>query len=67
MELEEGTDLLSKQKENLDKERKVKADANEELERQLKAYEETLQKRLIAKLSKDKNPHMKELQQKVED
>ena len=37
------------------------------MERQRKAKEENNQKRLIAKLQRDKNPTLKELQQKLED
>ena len=40
MELEEGTELLARQKENLDAQRKATADNNEELEQQLRAKEE---------------------------
>ena len=66
-ELDVGTDLLAKQKENLDADKKSKMLAIEEMSRQQLAKEETNQKRIQAKLQKDKNPHMKELLQRVED
>jgi hypothetical protein len=42
------------------------AEANEDLERNLKAKEEANQKRLLARLQRDKNPHIKELISKME-
>lgn len=42
------------------------AETNEDLERTLKAKEEANQKRLLAKLQRDKNPTIKELIAKVE-
>ena len=50
----------------LDKDKKMTAEQNEDLERNLKAKEEANQKRLLAKLQRDKNPHIKELISKVE-
>lgn len=42
------------------------AESNEDLERNLKAKEEANKKRLLARLQRDKNPHIKELISKVE-
>lgn len=64
---EEVAEILQKQKEDLQRQMKGTAEQNEQMEAQNKAKEEANQKRLIAKLLKDKNPHMKELIQKVED
>lgn len=64
---EEVAEILQKQKEDLQRQMKSTAEQNEQMEAQNKAKEEANQKRLIAKLLKDKNPHMKELIQKVED
>ena len=49
-ELDVGTDLLAKQKENLDADKKSKMLAIEEMSRQQLAKEETNQKRIQAKL-----------------
>lgn len=58
---------LTEKKDQLDRDKKFTAEQNEDLERQRKAKEENNQKRLVAKLQRDKNPHLKELQQKLED
>lgn len=60
-ELENATEMLQDRKEQLDRDKKVTAEANEDLERNLKAKEEANQKRLLARLNRDKNPHIKEL------
>ena len=63
-ELETANETLLDKKETLDKEKKETAESNEDQTRQLKAKEEANQKRLIAKLQRDKNPTIKELIQK---
>lgn len=65
-ELEDGTDFLQEQKDTLDDAKKATDEANEDLEKQLKAKEEANQKRLIAKLQRDKNPEIKDLIAKEE-
>ena len=65
--LEDGTNMLTEKKELLDEQKKRQDEANEELAKQLTAKEEANQKRLIAKLARDKNPKVKELQQAEED
>ena len=60
-ELEDATEYLLEKKEELDDAKKATDEANEELAKQLKAKEEANQKRLIAKLQRDKNPEIKEL------
>lgn len=49
-ELENATEMLQDKKEQLDKDKKMTAETNEDLERTLKAKEEANQKRLLAKL-----------------
>lgn len=65
--MEDNTDFLTDQKERFDDEKKLTDEQNEDLERQLKAKEEANQKRLIAKLTRDKNPDIKELIAKEEE
>jgi hypothetical protein len=65
-ELEIATDSLQEKKEELDEQKKITDDANEDLEKQLKAKEEANQKRLLAKIGRDKNPDIKDLEQKIE-
>lgn len=65
-ELEDGTEFLQERKEELDEQKKATDEQNEELEKQLKAKEEANQKRLIAKLQRDKNPEIKDLIAKEE-
>mmetsp|Transcript_7524 Transcript_7524/g.12700 ORF Transcript_7524/g.12700 Transcript_7524/m.12700 type:complete len:314 (-) Transcript_7524:26-967(-) len=65
-ELEDATEYLQEKKDELDEQKKATDEQNEDLERQLKAKEEANQKRLIAKLQRDKNPEIKELIQKEE-
>ena len=54
------------QKEKLDDAKKRTDEANEELEKQLRAKEEANHKRLLAKLQRDKNPEIKDLIAKEE-
>lgn len=65
-ELDDGCEELQTTKEKLDEQKKQTDEANEDLEKQLKAKEEANQKRLIAKLQRDRNPEIKELIQKEE-
>jgi hypothetical protein len=60
-ELEDGTEFLVEKKEELDAQKKATDDQNEELEKTLKSKEEASQKRLIAKIQRDKNPEVKDL------
>ena len=64
--LEDVTTTLANKKQQLEDEKKATDEQNEDLERQLKAKEEANQKRLLAKLQKDKNPEIKELIAKEE-
>ena len=57
---------MQDKKEQLDKDKKITAESNEDLERNLKAKEEANQKRLLAKLQRDKNPPIKDLIAKLE-
>jgi len=59
--MEDGTEFLDHKKDELDERKKQTDQELEDLERQLKAKEEANQKRLIAKLTRDKNPLIKEL------
>jgi prefoldin subunit 5 len=65
-ELEDAAEFLEQRKEELDEQKKATEEQNEDLERQLKAKEEANQKRLVAKLQRDKNPEVKELVAKEE-
>ena len=65
-ELDDACEYLQETKEKLDEQKKATDEANEDLEKQLKAKEEANQKRLIAKLQRDRNPEIKELIQKEE-
>lgn len=65
--LEDATNFLTEKKELLDEQKKRQDETNEDLAKQLTAKEEANQKRLIAKLARDKNPKVKELQQAEED
>lgn len=65
-DLETATEYLQDKKEELDDQKKVTDDTNEDLEKQLKGKEEANQKRLLAKIGRDKNPDIKELEQKIE-
>lgn len=60
-ELDDGVEYLQGKKEDLDEAKKATDEQNEDLEKQLKAKEEANQKRLIAKLQRDKNPDIKDL------
>jgi len=59
--MEDATEYLGGQKEDLDDRKKATEEHNDDLERQLKAKEEANTKRMIAKLQRDKNPQIKEL------
>ena len=59
--MEDTTEYLTNQKEDLDDRKKATEESNEDLTRQLKAKEEANTKRMIAKLQRDKNPQIKEL------
>ena len=59
--MEDGTDYLQEKKELLDEQKKTQDESNEDLEKQVKAKEETNMKRLQAKLARDKNPVVKDL------
>ena len=65
-ELETATEYYQEKKEELDEQKKTTDDANEDLEKQLKGKEEANQKRLLAKIGRDKNPDIKDLEQKIE-
>lgn len=52
---------MNDKKESLDSQKKTMDESNEDLEKQMKAKEEANQKRLIAKLQRDKNPAIKDL------
>lgn len=65
-ELEIATENYQEKKEELDDQKKITDEANEDFEKQLKAKEEANQKRLLAKIGRDKNPDIKELEQKIE-
>ena len=54
--MEDTTEYLMNQKEDLDDRKKATEESNEDLTRQLKAKEEANTKRMIAKLQRDKNP-----------
>ena len=64
--MEAATEFLQQTKEELDEQKKITDEQNEELEKSLKAKEEANQKRLIAKIQRDKNPEIKDLLQKEE-
>ena len=66
-ELENANEMLLDKKEQLDKDKKMTAETNEDLERNLNAKEEANLRRLLNKLQRDKNPHIKELIAKVEE
>ena len=55
-ELEDATTFLNDTKERLTEEKKVAEQRNEELIKELKAKEEINEKKLQAKLARDKNP-----------
>ena len=55
-ELEDATSFLNDTKERLTEEKKVAEQRNEELIKELKAKEEINEKKLQAKLARDKNP-----------
>lgn len=65
-ELDDACEYLQTTKDKLDEQKKATDEANEDLEKQLKAKEEANQKRLIAKLQRDRNPEVKDLIQKEE-
>lgn len=65
--MEEYTEYLFTQKDFLEDEKKRVDEQNEDLEKQVKAKEETNLKRLIAKIQRDKNPDIKELILREED
>ena len=65
-EMADGTEFLLNKKESLDMQKKETDASNEDLEKQLKAKEEANQKRLLAKLQRDKNPEIKDLISKEE-
>jgi septal ring factor EnvC (AmiA/AmiB activator) len=65
-EMEDATDYLQTMKEELDEKKKVTDESNEDLEKQYKAKEEANLKRLLAKITRDKNPEIKELISKEE-
>ena len=65
-ELETATDYLQMTKEELDDQKKQTDEANEDLEKTLKGKEEANLKRLLAKITRDKNPDIKDLIQKEE-
>ena len=64
---EEYTEYLFGKKDYLDDEKKRVDEQNDDLDRQVKAKEEANQKRLIAKIQRDKNPDIKELILREED
>jgi len=53
--------MLAEKKEFLDEQKRQGEESNDDLTRQVAAREEANQKRLIAKLQRDKNPQVKEL------
>lgn len=65
--MEEFTNYLLGCKDKYDDEKKITDEANDSLEKQVKTKEETAQKRIINKLTKDRNPEIKELNLKEED
>ena len=64
---EDGTEMLQEKRELLDEQKKQKEEENEDLEKQSKAKEEAAKKRHIAKLQRDKNPEVKDLNAKEEE
>lgn len=61
---ENYTEHLLSEKERLDDQKKLTDEQNEDLDRQVKAKDEATHKRLIAKIQRDRNAIIKDLQDK---